>query len=154
GSGKSTELAHAISRALDLGRRIELVDLAAGPLVLAPILAGKASNVPLDLFLDTVDQRVDSSSKHAIAAQLARSPESWRLGIACRVADWSLTLESRLRGQFGDGLAVYHLLPLRREDIAMAARQAGLAEHDRFMREISGSSLWKFADLETRASIV
>ena len=56
--------------------------------------------------------------------------------IACRTADWPLGLEGGLRELWGnESVEVYELAPLRRRDVAEAARAIGL-DPDSFLVEV------------------
>jgi predicted NACHT family NTPase len=95
----------------------------------------------LHLFLDSLDEcllRVNTVAA-ILSDELRKYPvERLRLRIACRTADWPVSLEHELRGRWGDAfIGVYELVPLRRADVAEAARTEGvdaqtlLAEIDR-----------------------
>ena len=93
----------------------------------------------LHLFLDSLDEcllRIDSVVA-LLLDEFRRSPiERLSVRIACRTADWPLGLEEGLRELWGNDLVeVYELAPLRRRDVAEAARANGL-DPDSFLAEV------------------
>ena len=101
----------------------------------------KQGNHVLHLFLDSLDEC--ALQIHQVAAILTnqfRSTSSLlsrlRLRIACRTADWPVTLEQSLPQLWGeDNFAAYELCPLRRKDIEEAAQIEGI-DAAKFMEEI------------------
>jgi predicted NACHT family NTPase len=84
----------------------------------------------LHLFLDSLDEcllRIDSVVA-LLLDEFKRLPiERLSVRIACRTADWPLGLEEGLRELWGnESVEVYELAPLRRRDVAEAARAIGL----------------------------
>ena len=93
----------------------------------------------LHLFLDSLDEcllRIDSVVA-LLLDEFKRLPiERLSVRIACRTADWPLGLEEGLRELWGnDSVEVYELAPLRRGDVAEAARANGL-DADSFLVEV------------------
>jgi hypothetical protein len=93
----------------------------------------------LHLFLDSLDEcllRIDTLAC-LLSEELARFPISrLRLRLACRTAVWPALLEHRLRELWGDAaVSVYELTPLRRRDVADAAR-ASQIDADALLAEI------------------
>ncbi len=90
----------------------------------------------LHLVLDSLDEcRIRIPNVAALLLGLFRANQTalprLRLRIACRTADWPSQLTAGLRELWGsDGFAVYELLPLRRQDVADAARSAGIDEEE------------------------
>lgn len=93
----------------------------------------------LHLFLDSLDEcllRVSTVAEF-LGDELARYPvERLCLRIACRTADWPISLEHNLERLWGqDAVGVYELAPLQRRDIVEAARANGLPPDD-FLAEV------------------
>lgn len=93
----------------------------------------------LHVFLDSLDEcllRIDTLSTLLID-ELEKVPvERLYLRIACRTADWPMTIEDGLIQLWGkDVVGVYELTPLRRGDVAEAAKANGL-DPEAFLREI------------------
>ena len=93
----------------------------------------------LHLFLDSLDEcllRVNTVAE-LLGDELAKYPvERLCLRIACRTADWPISLENNLEHLWGqDAVGVYELAPLQREDIAKAARANDLSP-DVFLAEV------------------
>lgn len=93
----------------------------------------------LHLFLDSLDEcllRVNTVAE-ILNDELVKYPVGRLcLRIACRTADWPISLEDSLRRLWGqDAVGVYELAPLQREDIAEAARANGLPP-DVFLAEV------------------
>ncbi len=90
----------------------------------------------LHLVLDSLDEcRIRIPNVAALLLGLFRAHSTvlprLRLRIACRTADWPSQLTAGLRELWGsDDFAVYELLPLRRQDVADAARSAGIDEDE------------------------
>jgi len=84
----------------------------------------------LQIFLDSLDEcllRIDNVAALLIDEFKNYPIERLYLRIACRTAHWPNTLEDGLRQLWGnDAMAVYELTPLRRLDVAEAARANGL----------------------------
>ncbi len=94
----------------------------------------------LELFLDSLDEcllRVDTLAA-LLPEALARLPvDRLRLRVACRTADWPHTLGDGLMEPFGEErVGIYELTPLRRVDVAEAAR-ANRLDPDTFLLEIA-----------------
>ncbi|BCV22765.1 NACHT domain-containing protein [Moorella sp. Hama-1] len=84
----------------------------------------------LHLFLDSLDEcllRIDTVAALLIE-ELRKYPlERLYLRIACRTLDWPASLEDGLSQLWGsDSVKVYELVPLRRIDVAEAAKANGL----------------------------
>jgi len=98
----------------------------------------------LHLFLDSLDEcllRIDTVAA-LLVDELRKYPTGrLRLRIACRTADWPNGLEEGLRALWGEAaVGVYELVPLRKADVAEAARAVGLPS-DAFMDEIDRISV-------------
>jgi len=97
----------------------------------------------LHLFIDSLDEHPDVDAAARIVGRLKRGPiEQLRLRIACRTAEVPPILEPELQKHWGvDGekksrVAVYEIAPLRKKDVELAARSAGL-DTTRFLSEIA-----------------
>jgi predicted NACHT family NTPase len=94
----------------------------------------------LHLFLDSLDEcllRIETLS--SILVEEFKKCDAQRLSvrIACRTVEWQSILETGLREHWGaEAVNLYEIAPLRREDVAEAARTEGL-EAETFLREIS-----------------
>jgi predicted NACHT family NTPase len=102
----------------------------------------------LHLFLDSLDEcllRIDTIAD-LLLEELKKYPvERLYLRIACRTADWPISLEEGLRKIWGDGVVgVYELVPLRRVDVIEAANTNGL-DPNTFLREIDRKEVVPFA---------
>ncbi|HWH31691.1 MAG TPA: hypothetical protein VNU01_03370 [Egibacteraceae bacterium] len=98
-----------------------------------------ATSGVLHVFLDGLDEallRVDTVASLLIEG-LAEAPiDRLSLRITCRSADRQLALEDFLKDRFRpNGFEIYELLPLRRREIAEAARGRGL-DGDSFVTEV------------------
>ena len=93
----------------------------------------------LHLFLDSLDEcllRVDTVAALLIEEFGKHPMDRLYLRIACRTADWPGALEDGLRRRWGeDAVKVYELTPLRRVDVAHAAKAEGL-NADNFLTEV------------------
>jgi hypothetical protein len=99
-----------------------------------------AGDYQLHLFLDSLDEcllRIDTLAMLLID-ELKKYPiERLHLRIASRTAVWPISLEEGLRRLWGkDRVAVYELLPLRRTDVAEAARANHIAP-EAFLDEVA-----------------
>lgn len=99
-----------------------------------------AGDHQLHIYLDSLDEcllRVDTLAALLIE-ELRRYPlDRLYLRIACRTADWPMSLEEGLKRLWGkEAVAAYELLPLRRTDVAEAARANGV-DPDAFLDEVS-----------------
>lgn len=94
----------------------------------------------LHLFLDSLDEGLLGINTLAalLGDELSRYPvDRLSLRIACRTAEWPLGLEHRLRELWGkDAVDVYELAPLRRVDVAEAARTKQI-DADDFLTQIA-----------------
>ena len=69
-----------------------------------------------------------------------------RLRIACRTADWPVGLEANLRELWGaDNIGVYELVPLRKNDVRVAAAAIGV-DGDEFLAEVRRLRIASFAN--------
>lgn len=87
----------------------------------------------LHLFIDGLDEHQDADAASRILGKLERGPrENLHLRIACRTAQVPPRLEPDLRDLYGKDahgsyrFAVYELTPLRKKDVAAAAKADGL----------------------------
>ncbi len=152
GIGKSTALGgerdRAEERAASSGGDTHWVDLRAyqtdsrlhQDLFEAPALCSwRQGTRHLDLFLDSLDEcrmRIDNVSA-VLISELERLPvERLSLRIACRTAEWPSGLESALRRLWGsEAVKAFELAPLRRIDVAEAARVTGV-DPNAFLSEV------------------
>ena len=93
----------------------------------------------LHLFLDSLDEcllRVDTVAA-LLFEEFGKCPiDRLYLRIACRTADWPVSLEEGLRRLWSDdAVKVYELAPLRRVDVVEAAKSDGLSA-DTFLTEV------------------
>lgn len=88
------------------------------------LVAWAAGEGELALVLDAFDE-CQAGVEHLgrmLSNRVARWPtERMVLRIACRTAQWPAALESRLKAEFGDGLEVVEISPLRAADAAAIA---------------------------------
>lgn len=103
----------------------------------------KAEGV-LHLSLDSVDEALARFPMlpKALLDELNSFPrEGLRLAIACRAGEWPPFLENGLAALYEmQGLSVWHLTPLRHEDVRAAATENGL-DADRFLNTLSQKEL-------------
>jgi predicted NACHT family NTPase len=94
----------------------------------------------LHLFLDSLDEcllRIGSVASLLLNELQGYPIDRLHIRIACRTADWPSFLEEGLRGLWGrDQVGVAELAPLRRADVALAARANSL-DDDAFLAEIA-----------------
>lgn len=94
----------------------------------------------LHLFLDSLDEcllRIETLSSLLVEEFKKCDAQRLSVRIACRTAEWQNILETGLREHWGtEAVNLYEVAPLRREDVAEAARAEGL-EAETFLREIS-----------------
>jgi predicted NACHT family NTPase len=93
----------------------------------------------LHLFLDSLDECLIRITTVAaiLSSRLPELPiDRLRLRIACRTADWPITLETALRGAYGnEAVKIYELAPLRKIDVEEALKTNGI-EPTTFFDEI------------------
>ncbi len=99
----------------------------------------------LHLFLDSLDEcllRIDNVAT-LLCDELPKQPcERLHLRIVCRTAPWPMILEKSLMHLFGtDRFGAYELMPLRRVDVRLAAKQSGIADTDSFLDRIDDLAL-------------
>lgn len=137
GIGKTTEVERAVASAED---RVHHVDLGAVAdaeglrrrVVEAPaVVAWREGEGELFMFLDAFDEALAGRGVlgRTLVDELAQLPcERLRLRIACRTADWPVTLADRLALLFiDDPPRVYELQPLTSADAVAAAAAVGVA---------------------------
>jgi predicted NACHT family NTPase len=152
GIGKSTALRGECDRAQEgaakSGRETHWVDLQAyqtdsrlhqDVFESSALCSWRQGTHHLDLFLDSLDEcrmRIDNVSA-VLTSELERLPiERLSLRIACRTAEWPSGLESALRRLWGnDAVKAFELAPLRRVDVAEAARTTGV-DPNAFLSEL------------------
>jgi len=152
GIGKSTALEgerdRAEERAASSGGETHWVDLRAyqtdsrlhQDLFESPALCSwRQGTHHLDLFLDSLDEcrmRIDNVAA-VLANELEQLPvDRLSVRIACRTAEWPSGLESALRRLWGnDAVKAFELAPLRRVDVAEAARATGV-DPNAFLSEL------------------
>lgn len=104
----------------------------------------------LHLFLDSLDEcRIYIPNvANLLLARLRKHKEftdRLRLRIACRTADWPITLQSSLPDLWGEkSFGAYELVPLRRKDVRIAAEAAGV-DGDTFLDEVQRTRAQAFA---------
>lgn len=174
GSGKSTELEglEAAVRDTDKGGLLVPIDLGryGGEDQLHHdvfesdlVHSWLAGTGPLTLLLDSLDEAMVEIRK--VTATLERGIEKLpcerlHLGIACRATAWPETLTHFLRDRFGEEeVGVWQLAPLRRADVAIAARGENL-DVDNFLAALEATeavpfatnpaSLWFLLDIHRR----
>jgi predicted NACHT family NTPase len=102
----------------------------------------------LHLFLDSLDEcllRIDTLSA-LLLDEIKKCPtDRLFLRITCRTAEWPNLLESGLRELWDEReVAAYELAPLRKKDVAEAARENGL-DATTFLEHIETSGVVPFA---------
>ena len=100
----------------------------------------RAGDRTLHLFLDSLDQGllwIDNIAR-VLHTELKDLPlDRLRLRIASRPADWQITLEQDFVRFWGeDAVQVVELAPLRRVDVALAAKLDRVDDPDRFIQEV------------------
>ena len=108
----------------------------------------RGSDRRLHLFIDSLDEcllRVDSLAS-LLPEELEKQPlERLSLRIACRTAIWPRLLEQELERLWPDGrLGVYELAPLRRCDVAEAARAEAI-DPEAFLKAVEQAEAVPFA---------
>ena len=163
GIGKSTEFESEFSRveqeaALrgDMALRYDLKEYQTDSRLVADafdnddIRAWKGEKRLLHLFFDSLDEgRLEVRNIATVIAgqlkRLAAQSDRLRLRIACRTAEWLLTLEQSLKEIWKDeNVAIIQLNPLRRLDVIEAARTEGI-QSDGFLENIAEKNLQTFA---------
>ncbi|MCH7727086.1 MAG: HEAT repeat domain-containing protein, partial [Planctomycetes bacterium] len=114
------------------------------------IRAWQASQHTLHLFFDSLDEgRLEVSNIATILAgqlrRLAPHADRLRLRIACRTAEWPVSLEQALTDVWGEQVVrVVALTPLRQCDVVAAAETEGIRPGS-FLDDISNKDLQPFA---------
>jgi predicted NACHT family NTPase len=94
----------------------------------------------LHIFLDSLDEcllRIDNLAALLIDEFKKYPIENINLRIACRTADWPVSLENGLKELWAkDTVKVYELVPLRKKDVIEAAKVNGF-DSDCFLNEIA-----------------
>ena len=102
----------------------------------------------LHLFLDSLDEclmRVETIATLLIDELKNYPVQRLNLRIACRTAEWPLTLEKGLMDLWGeDNYEAYELTPLRRLDVSTAATKNDI-DPDQFINEIFDKEVISFA---------
>lgn len=112
-------------------------------------LAWEAGDSDLVLYLDSLDEallRIDTIASF-LADELPLHPtQRLSIRIACRTFVWPhAPLETALRAIWGEAsVGVFELAPLRRNDVADAARVRGI-DPERFMTEVQKANAVPFA---------
>lgn len=97
-----------------------------------------SGNYALSLLLDSLDEcRVPGIAK-ILSRELVRIPiERLRLRLACRTAEWPITLEDALLSAWGkERVGIYELAPLTKTNVVEAATKLGLPA-DVFLDEVA-----------------
>ena len=139
GMGKSTELRRAFEVSRKAAQPCVFVDcrdisndeaLTQFFLSDPALLAWKAGNSELTLFIDSLDEGLLSSETLAGTIATALGPldiERLTLRIACRTAEWPTPFEGSLRRLWGDArVEVLELAPLTQSDVETAAVEQSL----------------------------
>jgi predicted NACHT family NTPase len=104
-------------------------------------VAWQSGTHQLHIFLDSLDEcllRIDTLANLLVDEfrQYQDQAERLYVRIACRTAVWPTVLEEGLREIWGeDAVGVHELVPLRRVDVAEAARAEGFSPDD-FLKEL------------------
>ena len=144
GSGKSYAF---WAESAALGSRVQLLNLGEGETdaTRAERKLASAFRVPEGegewyVLLDGLDEGADDLPGlpqlivEQIDALQTADRDRLRLRISCRTARWPMEFEDNLRARWPvGGLETVTLVPLSREDVVVAARQAGVAEADAFV---------------------
>ncbi len=105
----------------------------------ATFLSWKKGKHRLYVFLDSLDEcllRIDTLAALLVDEFKKYTVDRMYLRIACRTADWPKSLEDGLKQLWGeDSVGVYELTPLRRVDVAEAAKTYKL-NSEVFLQEI------------------
>lgn len=113
-------------------------------------LAWASRTFRLHIFLDSLDEcllRINTVAPILVEEfqKYSTSLDRLSLRIACRTAEWPITLAEGLPALWGkDAVEVYELAPLRRNDVIEAARANDLDVHA-FLREIDRMAVVPFA---------
>lgn len=139
GMGKSIEIDSEVARLRAAGEAVEKIDLALftdearllqETFESEPVATWRAGTSVLTIFLDALDEslvNVRTFGPNLLERLRSLPVDRLRLRIACRSADWPRLFDEGLDDAFTtDHMARYELLPLRRADAELAARQAGL----------------------------
>lgn len=98
----------------------------------------------LHFFLDSLDEcllRIDTVATLLIDELRKYSVQRLSLRIVSRSAEWPMVLEDGMHELWRkEGVEIYELTPLRREDAAEAARVEGIANPDEFLREVAAKN--------------
>ncbi|MGA2467702.1 MAG: hypothetical protein ABSH06_25570 [Thermodesulfobacteriota bacterium] len=102
----------------------------------------------LEIVLDSLDECLIQAKTVAprLIGEFKKYPTSrLRLRVACRTSEWPVLLHQELPKIWGaDNYREYELAPLRRDDVALAARDEGL-DADAFVKTIEERGLVPFA---------
>ena len=102
----------------------------------------------LHIFLDSLDEcllRINTLATLIIDEMKKYPIERLYLRIACRTAEWPVTLETGLQTLWGvNSFKAHELAPLRRKDVEDAANSNGFDPH-LFLTEIEGKQIVPFA---------
>lgn len=98
------------------------------------------NNYELHVFLDSLDEGL--LNIRTVAAILSEGFKKLKLGknrlflrIACRTADWPLSLEKSLNEIFERSFGIFELIPLRKIDVEEAAKKSDINPED-FLSEV------------------
>lgn len=141
GSGKSSEVDRASNKArkVDLSLVSDVTSLYRHLFDASWLSEWREGQDELTLYLESLDECLLRVSR--VVDLLGREMASWpldrlRLRIVCRSAEWPVSFEEQLRARWTkEPLRVFHLLPLRRVDVAQAAVARGL-EPDWFLSQV------------------
>lgn len=140
GIGKSTEIIEAVKTTkstlslqdeqlfyLNLNQYSNETRLIEDLFETSPIVKRKIDGTPLFIFLDSLDEcklRIDTVSEILSQKFEEYYYDKFYLRIACRTAEWSNYLESKLNKIWGERkITIYELSPLRKKDVEVALTQ-------------------------------
>ena len=101
----------------------------------------------LHLFLDSLDEcllRIETIVPLLLDELRNKDLGRLRLRIACRTAEWPAALENGLKSLYNDGLQIFELAPLRKRDVAEAARCSSL-DPEAFLAQVDQREAVPFA---------
>ena len=158
GMGKSKLLREAEDLAEAEGRAPILIDLDQSSneerlyrrLTTPEILGAGAAAPPADLLIDSLDigQLFIPTLGHLLAEVFLEYPKTadLRVRLTCRSTEWPSSLEDALFDRWGDSqVGAFELAPLRRKDVALAAR-AECLDADAFLASIEASQAGALAN--------
>jgi hypothetical protein len=142
-SGSTHQVLH-----VELGMIVDYASLQGELLETREVQSWKQGEAELTLILDALDECGMERISHHLSRNLLASPtlsENLTLRITCRSSDWPESLNRSLR-RFWElkDLPVYHLAPLRREDVKHAA-QVNDVDAEPFLGKVTELGVGPFA---------